>query len=296
MSPPTERVRLPLTSAPLHEDHEDPTAALRQRARDWGLARLDAAPWAELRGRATLLLVDPPAVRWATAARYATLWLLLENSEARALPPGRRGLVRAGSEHERVPAAGDAPEVVFSVFTLERMQGLLQGAGRRSLETRWRIRHAEPLHDPLRRQEQLSSAALQLPDDALERIARPLFLQLHATIEGLRAAAAERPAEAVILAGEAAGALCRLACALDSGMHPPPAWLLPAAAGTELGARLTSWLDDLPRMLAGDEAAGRRVAEGCDAVERAAAAALRPHFDGADWLRTPEAYALRAPR
>ena len=283
-------------------EEAEPAATLRERIRDHGRSLLETPPWPELRGRLTLLLVDPPAVPWAAAGGGGALWLIVEDAEARALPAQQREpLLGDGSLHERWPASelsavDHGSTVELSLFTLERMRGVLEGVGRRSLETRWSVRQAEPLEDPLRRHEQLASAAARLPHDALQRIVRPLYLQAHAALQALPPMALERPQEAVVAAGEAAGALARLACVLEEGIHPPTRWLLPAAARTDLGGRIASWLDDLPRALGGDAAAAGRVADGCEAVSRAAEAALRLRLGGTSWLRSPRAAGLRPPR
>ncbi len=259
-------------------------AALRDRMRNRGRSLLESPPWPELRGRLTLLLVDPPAVRWATAAGGVTLWLIVEGAEAHALPPDRREpLLRDGAQRQRA-GDGDAAGAELLLYTLDHLRGVLEGTGRRSLETRWSVRHAEPLEDPLRRHEQLAAMATRLPHDALERIVRPLYLRAHASLEALEPLTRTQAQAAVIAAGEAAGALARLACVLEEGVHPPPAWLLPAAGETELGGRIASWLDDLPRALGGDASAARRVADGCQSVSRAAEAVLRPRFGDAGWL------------
>ena len=277
-------------------DPAERTAALRDGARDWGRSHLEAPPWVELQGRLTLLLVDPPAVRWATAELHATLWIVAEASEARALPDAMRdALMRDGSTHEQA-RGGEALTVDLTVFTLERLEGVLSGAGHRSLETRWSVRHAEPVHDPLRRHERLSTAAQLLPDEAPRRIARTLYLDAHASLTELSRITPERPGAAIIAAGEAAGAVARLACSLDEGIHPPTAWLLPAARETQLGRRVASWLDDLPRALGGDDAATRRVADGCEPVLAVVRETVRLRVGAGDWLWSPRASALRAPR
>ena len=261
-------------------------AAPRERARTWARSLLDAAPWTELTERLSLLLTAPPAVPWADADENGppAAWLIVDAATLRALPAElREPLLNDGSSVRR------APDGELTVFTLDALSRLLDATTRRSLELRWSVRHAEPLHDPLRRQEELAAAAVRLPDDAYERIVRPLYLQSVASLLAL-----VRPDVAV--AGEAAAALARVACVLEDGIHPPPQWLIDAAAETDLGARIASWLDDLPRALGGDEVAGRRVVSGCEAVRRALDAALRPQFGTARWFQAPEAYALRPPR
>ena len=265
---------------------EGAAAAPGESARAWARSLLDAAPWTELTERLSLLLTAPPAVQWADGDESVprAAWLIVDAATLRALPPElREPLLSDGNSVRR------APDGELTVFTLDALSRLLDATTRRSLELRWNVRHAEPLHDPLRRQEELSAAAARLPDDAYERIVRPLYLQAVASLLALA-----RPD--VVVAGEAAAALARLACVLEDGIHPPPQWLMAAVAETELGARITSWLHDLPRALGGDEVAGRRVVSGGEAVRRAVDAVLRPHFGTARWFKAPEAYALRQPR
>ena len=260
------------------------TAPLK-RAHAWARSLLDAAPWTELTERLSLLLTAPPAVQWAAGDESAppAAWLIVDAATLRSSPPELRApLLSDGAFVQR------EPDGELTVFTLDALSRLLDGTTRRSLELRWTVRHAEPLHDPLRRHEELSAAAVRLPDDAYERIVRPLYLQAVSSLLAL-----VRPDVAV--AGEAAAALTRLACVLEDGIHPPPQWLMAAVAETELGARIGSWLDDLPRALGGDEVAGRRVVGGGEAVRRAVDAALRPHFGTARWFKEPDAYALRQP-
>ena len=266
------------------QQNEAQTAALREQARARGSARLESPPWDEMAGRLTLLLVDPPVARWASAGDAATLWLLVSAADARTMPEQHREpLLRDGRMRERVAADG-SESIELVVFTVERVEQTLEGVGRRSLEARWSVRHAAPLADPLRRHEQLAAAAARLPDDAPTRIVRPLHAQARAAVDALRRMARERMSEAVIPAGEAAGALSRLACVLEDGSHPPAQWLRPAAGETDLGRRIASWLDDLPRALGGDEAATRRVADGCEAVLATAEAVLRPRFGTEPWF------------
>lgn len=279
---------------------EDLTDILREQAREQGRLILGVAPWAEIEHRLTLLLVEPPAVPWAGVSATAVLWLITDGAAARTLPDGQRepllgdGVLRLPA-HATGGAAGaaGAGAIDFTAFTLERIEGALAGVGRRSLELRWSMRRAEPLHDPLRRHDQLAAAAARIPEDSFDRIMRPLYLQAYESLRMLEAVlAAGQYDNATVAAGEAAGALTRIACVLEEGIHPPARWLLPAARETDLGGRITSWLDDLPAAASGDEAAARRVRDGCDAVLRAATSALHPRFGSADWLLSPEASTL----
>ncbi|MSQ42099.1 MAG: hypothetical protein EXR65_03570 [Dehalococcoidia bacterium] len=271
-------------------------AALREQVRERGRLLLDAPPWSELRGRLTLLLVEPPDAPWVETAAAGALWVVIEAAEARALPAAlREPLQRDGSTHKREETA--AAPITVSTFTLEHLAAVLDGVGRRSLEVRWSVRHAQPLHDPLRRLEQLVTTATRLPEEALERMVRPLYLQAYEAVETLAAIAnAPARASALITASEAAGALARLACVLESGCHPPASWLLPAAGETELGGRIRSWLDDLVPALGGAPAATRRVVDGCASVAQTTAATLRLRLGNPSWLQSPQAAALRVPR
>ncbi len=274
----------------------DPAAALRVQARDWGRSRLATPAWADLEHRLTLLLVEPPTVEWAAVPSVFALWLIVEDSETRELPLElREPLRRDGVLLEQTPAR-DGVVAQLTVFTVDRLAGVLAGVGRRSLELRWSVRHAEPIHDALRRHEQLSAAAERLPEDAPERIVRPLYLQAHSSLEALRAVSTDHPAAGAVAAGEAAGALCRLASALEAGSYPPAQWLRPAAAETDLGKRMSSWLDDVERNSDQGAARAQRVINGCDGVWNAVQAAVRPLYGATEWFLAPAIWALRPPR
>ena len=134
----------------------DPTEAIRTQARADCEALLAGQPWSDFATRALVLLVRPPAVAWASPLGMPSLWMVLDASEARALPPRERDpLVTAGLY--RTVAPRDRYELV--VFTSEAIGSALEGVPRSSLELRWTVRHAEPLHDPLHRAEQLQRAA-----------------------------------------------------------------------------------------------------------------------------------------
>jgi hypothetical protein len=133
--------------------------------------------------------------------------------------------------------------------------------------------------------------------DGLERVVRPLFVQGAVALSALASSPITAPgATTVLLAGEAASALTRLACVLEEGSHPPPDWLVPAARETQLGRRMAAWLDDLGAAAAGDARAARWVRESGSGVLREAASALHAEFGGRDWLRDPEAHSLRITR
>jgi hypothetical protein len=278
-------------------DHASDQAALEStQAR--ALALLEAAPWEPVSDRLLLLLVRPPAVEWAGQTGALLLWAVVDSAEARTLPVDLRApLLRDGAMLQRVAADAGQPSMQLAVFTSEGIGRLIEGVTRRSLETRWSARHAEPLHDPLHRFEMLVGAAARLPATSLERIVRPLYVQAAQALEALAAAPLEdRPQTALLLAGEAASAVCRIACVMDEGSHPPAEWLAPAARATRLGARVASWLDDLPPAVGGDARAARWIRDSGPGVLRELVALLRAEFAGRDWLDDPLAQAIRPAR
>lgn len=260
----------------------------RGRARAWALERLTVEPWAVATTRGALLLLEPPEVDWLAperaAATHPLAWLLLDAADVRGLPQRiREPLVRHGVYVEH------ATEGTLEVLVAEAAEALIEGATRRALEARWSVHHAQPLHDPLQRLDALRRGSASLPAGALERVARPLFVQLATALDALT------PGD-IVAAGEAAGALARLVVVLDEGAHPPTPWLLDVARATHLGPRLNTWLDDLARMVAGDEAAARRVLGSRAGVLRAVSEPLREEFGAPDWLTDPAAFVLRPPR
>jgi hypothetical protein len=276
----------------------DAVASLREQVAEAARALLATPAWEPVAPRTLLLRVRPPAAEWADASGTPLLWAILDASEARAFPPELRGaLVRDGSAFERVPGGADPPAMQLAVFTSEGIGRLLEGVTRRSLEARWSVRHAEPLHDPLHRFDMLVGAAARLPADALERIVRPLYVQAAQALDALAAAPPEgRPETALVLAGEAAAAVCRLACVVESGSHPPAEWLVPEARTTHLGKRVSSWLDDLAPAVGGEERAARWIRDSGAGVLRELVGVLRAEFAGRDWLNDPQAQAIRPGR
>jgi hypothetical protein len=272
-----------------------PPDAFRERARERGRALLAVAPFDEIADRATLLLTSPPTgVDSDTVPAYAGLWLIIETGDARALPaPYRGGLTRDSSYVEFLRASGEMPAVLLTITT--NHTELLEGVSRRSLEARWSVRHAEAVRDRLDRLPRLAAAAARFPHEAMERILRPLWLQAAPALRTLWIVA-ESPGDAVPVAGEAAAAVCRIACVFDSGDHPPTEFLFAEAKTTRIGRRLTSWLDDFAPALGGDEVAARRVTAARDQVQREIAAVLAERYGDRPWLRDPEAFALRTPR
>jgi hypothetical protein len=272
----------------------DPTETVRAQARADCAALLAERPWSDFSTRALVLLVRPPALAWASPLGMPALWMVLDAVEARALPPRQRDpLMMAGVLREVAPR--DRYELV--VFTSEAIGRALEGVPRQALELRWSVRHAEPLHDPLHRTEQLSGAAARVPLDAMERVVRPLFVQAASALHGLaRTPAGVTSETTLVVAGEAAAALARLACVLAEGSHPPVEFLMQAARLTPLGQRIGSWLDDLGGAVAGDARAARWIRESGTGVLRAAETALRSEYSGRDWLEDPDAFALRPGR
>ncbi|MBX7111393.1 MAG: hypothetical protein K1X87_06045 [Dehalococcoidia bacterium] len=272
----------------------------RTRISEAARALLEAAPWDEIASRTLLVLVRPPDVEWAATSAPPLLWLILDGAEARALRPELRNpLVRDGSTLVHVRATDAAPAMQLAAMTSEAVGRHLEGVTRRSLEMKWLARYSEALHDPLHRFDSLRGMAARLPADALERVARPLYVQAAQSLEALAGApmAAEGADDGAVLpAVEAAGALCRLACVLEGGSHPPAEWLLAAARETTLGRRLASWLDDVPSAVSGDQRPARWIRDSGAGVLREAAAALRAEFAGRDWLDDPIAQTIRAAR
>ena len=242
-------------------------------------ALLAGPPWVDRPYALTLLGVEPPE---GVAALPQRLWLILDVADARDFDDEwREPLLR-----HRLRRIRDE-EIETTVATTDGVEALLEGVSRRALEVRWEFRHAAPLHDPSGRGERLTAIARRFPDDALERLARPLYLQAGRAMEALDrayAAAGDSGAGAsgTIAAGEAASALTRLACILEEGAHPTADWLDAAARQTALGRRIAPWLDALTPAVA-------------DSVLGEAARALRAYFADREWLREPEIYALRPP-
>lgn len=276
----------------------DAVASLREQVATTGRALLASAAWEPVAPRTLLLLVRPPVADWADTSGTPTLWAILDTPEARALPSELRGaLARDGSAFMRMPAEADRPAIHVAVFTSDGIGRLLEGVTRRSLETRWSARHAEPVHDPLHRFEMLAGAAARLPADALERIIRPLYVQAAQALDALGATPVEeRPETALILAGEAAAAIGRIACVMEVGSHPPAEWLIPEARTTHLGKRVASWLDDLAPAIGGEERAARWIRDSGPGVLRELVAVLRAEFAGRPWLDDPQAQAIRPGR
>jgi hypothetical protein len=268
----------------------------RERARERGRALLMEPTFEAVADRATLLLTSPPTgLDLATVPGHAGYWMLLDAGDARALPaPYRGSLARDGSYVEYVRAVDDSPAAIL-ILTTAHVE-IVEAVTRRSLEARWTLRHCEAIRDRLDRLPRLAAAAARFPRDALERILRPLWLQAAPSLRAFWAVAPGAGADPVPLAGEAVGAVCRIACAYDGGDYPPPEFLVAEAKTTRIGRRIASWLDDVAPALGGDEAAARRVSGAREQVLREVSTVLAERYGDKPWLREPEAFALRAPR
>jgi hypothetical protein len=267
-----------------------PTSALREQAREWGRALLGAPQWSDVPDRVTLITVSP-AAGYDDDARSITLWLTIDVPAARSLPNEYAALTREEVIIEQSPGS-PGTLVAMSDASLHR---LLQGTSRASVEARWRVRHAEAIVDRLHRLDEFNVRANMLPEDALERIVRALWLDLHAAAAGLDAIEAH-PGFALPVAGEAAAAVARLAVALEEGAYPPVELLLRAARETRIGKRLGVWVDDLGAAVAGDGAAARRVVASREQALAEVRDVVGERWRSRPWWRDPEAYALRAPR
>ncbi len=280
---------------------DDPTAALREQARERGRRLLAAPPFESIADRTTLLLTSPPADDLGDAAfapAVPAFWMLVDPALARALPdPYRSALQRDGVyvARERARGPGDALDGYDLTITIDATT-TFEGVARRTLESRWAVRHAQVVHDRMGRHAQLIAAAGRYPQDVPERITRALWLQLVAAVRALWVIGVAPAAAALPAAGEAAAALCRLACVHDEGDHPTLDLLVAVARGTRIGKRVATWLDDLAAALGGDAAATRRVLAAADQVLREVAGVLGELYRDRPWLRDPEAYALRPSR
>ncbi len=274
---------------------EDPSAGLRESAREWGRALIAKAPWAEVADRVTLLLTAPPAGLDA-APNSVSLWLSIDLPTARALPQEYRALVTDEAQVERHRATGDLPAIAVTFTTDGALDRLLQATTRRAMEARWQVRHSEVITDRLHRAENYALRAGMLPDDAPERVVRGLWVEAQAAARAFAAITGERPADALPAAGELIAALCRLACFVDDGAYPATEWLLPAARPTRIGKRIASWLDGVVPAFGGDEAAARRVASSADQVLAEVQEVLAERHRSRPWLAAPEVFTLRTPR
>jgi hypothetical protein len=274
-----------------------PADALREQAREWGRSLLAAPPWSDVSDRVSLLIVDPPiGLGDAIPTAGYSFWLTLDAEAARSLPVEYRTALTADRtivEHPRVQAG--QPRVTLAVMTDESVHRLLQGVTRSALEARWLVRHAEGVSDRLRRGEQYELRAGLLPDEAPERIIRGLWLEAVSAVRGLDALSASG-SDGLASAGEATAALCRLACFDGTGGYPPVAYLRAVSRETRLGRRIATWVDDLAKAVAGDEAAVRRILASRDQVIEEARTFLGERYRDRPWLRDPDAFVLRPAR
>lgn len=260
----------------------------RVPARAWVAAQLERAPWNEVAVRSTLLVASPPRASWMTADLIEdttpVAWLLIDRSDVRGLPSTQREPLAIHGVFVE-----ETPEGTVVVLVAEAAELLIEGVSRRSLEVRWILAHAEALHDPLRRLETLWRALSALPVGGEERILRPLYLQASESLAAF-------PGGALPAFGELAAAVSRLACVLDSGLHPPVEWLATEARTTALGARLGGWLDDAAHAVGGDSDVLRRVMAARDGVVRMMSEPIKELLGAPDWLTAPRTFALRPPR
>jgi len=290
-------------AAPGDDALPDPVAEERIAAIARARRLLEAEPWALASERITLWLVSPPSGLDAPVDAPVEAWLAIDREAAQTLGDAVRTELAGGAVAQMLPAghagAGAEPLGSAAIFTVEALEALLAGEGRRALEARWSMRHAQPLADRLGRHESLVAQAAQLPEGALERALRGAFLAVAGALSALvrlGEGGDEARRDALPAAGEAATGLARIACLLDEGGHPPLAWLLPGASETRLGRRVASWLDDLARALAGDEAATRRVVASRDAVLEQTHVLVAHRVGERPWMRDPAGFALRPPR
>lgn len=294
----TEPTTEPMTDPSTPDTAPESTQDSREVLAAAGRALLVTPEWEPVAPRTLLMLVRPPHADWVDSSGTPLLWAILDAPEARALPPELRSpLARDGAAFQRLSGDAEQPSLHLAIFTSEGMGRLMEGVTRRSLEARWSARHSEALHDPLHRFELLTGAAARLPVESLERIIRPLYGQAAQALDALaNAPIEERRETTLILTGEAAAAVCRIACVMEAGSHPPTEWLIREARTTHLGQRVSSWLDDLVPAIGGNERAARWIRETGPGVLRELVAALRAEFAGRDWLTDPQAQSIRPGR
>ncbi|MFA7250272.1 MAG: hypothetical protein WC273_11660 [Dehalococcoidia bacterium] len=274
---------------------EDPSAPLRDLAREWGRALVADEPWADVAERVTLLVTAPPT-GVETLTNSVSLWLTVDSTTARSMPAPFRGLAtnEVQIEHQRATVSQPAITLIFS--TDAALERLLQSVTRRSMEARWQVRHSEVVTDRLRRAENYALRAGMLPEDGPERVARGLWVETHAAARAFPALAGPRGADALPAAGELVAALCRIACFIDDGAYPATEWLIPAARTTRIGKRIGDWIDGIAPAFGGDELAARRVASSASQVLAEVQEVLAERYRGRPWLAEPEVFTLRTPR
>ena len=147
---------------------EDPSAALREQAREWGRALIAGAPWAIVAERVTLLVTAPPTGIDAPP-NSVSLLLAIDTPTARSLPAEYRALLTDEVTIERRRATAAMPAVTLTLTIDNAFDRLLQSLTRRAMEARWQVRHSEVVSDRLHRAENFALRAGMLPDDGPER-------------------------------------------------------------------------------------------------------------------------------
>ncbi len=274
---------------------EDPSAVLREQAREWGRALIGAAPWGDLAERVTLLVTAPPTGIDAVP-NSVSLLLAIDTPSARALPPEYRALLTDEAMVERRRATATMPALSLTLTTDNAFDRLLQSLTRRAMEARWQVRHSEVVSDRLHRAENFALRAGMLPDDGPERVVRGLWVEAQAAARAFPSIMGDRYEDALPAAGELVAALCRIACFVDDGAYPATEWLLPAARPTRIGKRVSTWFDGIAPALGGDEAAARRVGSSTEQVLIEVQDVLSERYRSRPWLAEPEVYTLRTPR
>ncbi len=274
---------------------EDPSAVLREQAREWGRALIGAAPWGDLAERVTLLVTAPPTGIDAVP-NSVSLLLAIDTPSARALPPEYRALLTDEAMVERRRATATMPALSLTLTTDNAFDRVLQSLTRRAMEARWQVRHSEVVSDRLHRAENFALRAGMLPDDGPERVVRGLWVEAQAAARAFPSIMGDRYEDALPAAGELVAALCRIACFVDDGAYPATEWLLPAARPTRIGKRVSTWFDGIAPALGGDEAAARRVGSSTEQVLIEVQDVLSERYRSRPWLAEPEVYTLRTPR
>jgi hypothetical protein len=274
---------------------EDPSAALREQAREWGRALIAATPWANVAERVTLLVTAPPTGIDAPP-NSVSLLLAIDTPAARSLPAEYRALLTDEVMIERRRATASTPALTLTLTTDNAFDRLLQSLTRRAMEARWQVRHSEVVSDRLHRAENFALRAGMLPDDGPERVVRGLWIEAHAAARAFPSVVGARPADALPAAGELLAALCRIACFVDDGAYPATEWLIPAARPTRIGKRIGSWIDGVAPAFGGDDAAARRVTSSAEQVLAEVQEVLAERYRGRPWLAEPEVFTLRTPR
>lgn len=265
-----------------------------ERGIEWCADVLALPEWEPISDRLTALVTSPPAVPEGAAdlpAHALGAWFAVDARAVRHLGPAwREAVAGRGARVERQVLTGGL-HATLTVLTEEALAARLEAVSRAGLETRWTVQHATAAHDPMHRHAQIVGAARRLPPEGMERACRTQYLAATTAFRALL-----RGGVGAVALGEATAAVCRLACLLDWGCHPPAEWLEETARSSALGGRLRAWLEDVPSALAGDARAARWVVDAGSGVLREAEAALHTEYGATDWLRDPDSFAARPPR